>query len=230
MARCCCDDGDGANHGQNNEDGGHDDRSGKRAGRVVKDLNDGDASGRLEDIIDIADAKAEGYDHCEPQQSVEEGRPDHGGWEDPTGILQFLRHVRAGIRAQKAPKRRRYPNEARQANIAPSTSVREGSKDLTCRCMVTHGPQDDQEGEIPEDVDNQEDTLSQGQFSSQEDIKGHGNDQEEHNEEGCLPKGSDIRVFILEQYQALDECGSELGRRRTTSDPSEESQPADNIA
>lgn len=96
--------------------------------------------------------------------------------------------------------------------------------------MIAHSPQDDQECEVAEDVDDQEDTFCQGQFAGEEDIKGHRDDQENHNEQRCLPKSGDIGVFVLQQDQALHQRRGELGSRRTARHPSKESQPADDVA
>lgn len=230
LPRGGCNDGDGADHGQDDKDSGHDHGAAEGACGIVEHLDDGDTGGRIEDTVNIPNAKAKGDDHRQPEQSVEESCPDHGRWKDTSSILEFLGHVSACIWAKEAPERSRDPDEAGKPNIAPSSAICERAKDLTGRGMVAHRPQDNQEGEVPENVDDKEDAFRQRQFPCQEEIKDHGDDEENHDEERRLPEHGNIGIFVLQQDQALYQGGSQLGGGWATSNPSKKSEPSDNVA
>lgn len=60
------------------------------------------------------------------------------------------------------PQRSGDADQAGETGATPSSTAAEGAKDLTGGRMVAHSPQDNQESEVAKDVDDKEDSFSQG--------------------------------------------------------------------
>ena len=101
--------GDCADHGEEDQDGGHE--CGCRYGvcGVVEDLDDGDARlgwGREAEHVVLpvrTEAEAQGDEHEEAEQGVEKGAPHHGGGQDARSVFQLFGHVGAGVGAEETP-------------------------------------------------------------------------------------------------------------------------------
>ena len=144
-------------------------------------MDDGDACGPIEDIVHIADAKAEGDEHAQSQETVEDRGPYHRRGKHTGGILEFLRHVGAGIGAEEAPERCGDANQTGEALISPVSSVNKGGEDLLGGAVVAHDPQYDDEGEVAEDMHDQENALGGGEGAGEENVEADGDEEEEHD-------------------------------------------------
>ena len=135
--------------------------------------------------------------------------------------------MRAGVGAEEAPEWSGDANEARKASRGPAAIVLEVAEDLRGRCVLAHGPEDDEEGKEAEDMHDQKDALCKGQLLREEDIECYGGDEESHDKECGLPELGEVRIRVFEIDQALDEHGSQLRGGRATSDPTEGAGPSD---
>ena len=156
--------------------------------RIIQDLDDRDARlgriGKTEHIIlpVRTEAEAERDEHQQAEQSIEEGPPHHGRWQNARSILELLRHVSASVWTEETPQGRRDADEDREARVAPAAIILELREDLLGRCMLARNPQDDQEDEEADDVDDHEYTFCQRKLSRAEDVEGSRGDEEKHDE------------------------------------------------
>lgn len=84
------DTGDGTDQRETDHEHCHDYCRREGLGCIVQDLDDRDACGGVQDLVDVADAEAEGDEHAQSQNGVADGCPYHGRGKHSGRVLELF--------------------------------------------------------------------------------------------------------------------------------------------
>lgn len=175
------------------------------------------------------DAEAKGDQHGNAHDTIENNAPHHGLGQLDGGILQFLTHVRAGIRTDEAPNRTGQADEHTETCVVPAAAIVEPGEGLLGWCMITHDPESDEEGEECENVHEEDDAFGEREMVSSKDVEGDGCDDESEHEKSDLPAFGEAGIRVVHEDHFLDHARELNAAGRDASNPADCRRPADSV-
>ena len=226
---------DGGAKGHEGEEGGHDDGAG-RAGRVGEDLDEGEAGRRDGEGLRIGDAEAKGDEHDEAGAAVAQDSPKHTDRHRAGRVADFLgyeqrwrpgqpcfdhrdeqrqerkegrwrlTHMRWTVDRAEAKDGPRETDQDGEARRGPAAAVGELREDGRSRRVRSAGPQGRDDGHKPEDVEDEDYGLHDGQHPGEQRVAGDGHPVDGDGQEGAVH--GCVRVARIEQGQQARDLDS----------------------
>lgn len=158
--------------------------------RLVEDLHEGVAGGRVHGVVDVGECEQRGQDHGEAEGAVEGEAGEDGSGDHDGRVADFFGHlhssarypetaidamgdgayVNGGIGAHKRKHAADDADEERQTLRLPMAAVDKGREDKLGRVMITHVDEWDQHCEEAQQVDDEDDALELGQQAADSNV------------------------------------------------------------
>jgi len=217
------------------EDEDHDGQRVDAAGRdgLLEDVDEGEAGRVADGVGDGRQAEEEGQQQDEAEDAVEHVGPEHGVGHVAPRVLDFFRHVRRRVGADRPVDGADLADTQRQAHVGPAAAVVELGEDDAGVVSGRENPQHDDDGEEAEDVDDEQDVLQQRQGPGAPDVGDEQNEHHGEDQEGPLPPPLQVGgavVGVVDDDQRLDDGAGEKGSRRGAGLPRQSRHPSRHVA
>lgn len=132
----------------------------------------------------------------------------------------------SGIGTNEAPNGRSQANKSAETFGAKTTTIVKFGKDLVSGRVISHHPEDDEEGEEAKDVSEENDSFSKRQMVGAPDVERDDQEGEGEHEQCDLPLGRECRVWVSSSDELLNDTGQLCGARGNSSNPTDRRSPA----
>ena len=229
LARGGCERGDGNHDDQEKDDGCEGSGACLRAESIFKHVDEGEARGGSDGLLEIANAKKVGDEQAKGHGDIEDKRPHHGSRNDGGCALNFLGHVGDGIRTEHGKHGGDLADHDRECSRRPVSAVGENGEDVRSGLLGGEDQQDDNDREEGEDVNGNEDTFGEGKALRGEDVEECNSDNGGPDEEGTLPAGGHV-IGVVQNDHSLDHDADDIGIDGDEALPRDCRQPSGEVA